>query len=198
MKENLRTTHYSDGTSILLGNNTNSETIAYLYEPGGMNATVSTYGYLYNWPAVMGNNLSSISNPSGVQGICPVGWHVPSDAEWTQLTDYVSSQSEYRCYGSSSDIAKALASTTGWNSSSRTCSVGNNSSSNNATGFTAVSAGTYSNRYFNGFWDNAEIWSASEYSDVYVYCRGLSNDLGTVNRHYNYKGTGLSVRCLRD
>ena len=43
----------------------------------------------------------SAANPSGVQGVCPTGWHVPSDAEWTQMTDYVGTQSEFVCNGSS-------------------------------------------------------------------------------------------------
>ncbi len=47
------------------------------------------YGVLYNWPAVMAGVSTSSSNPSGVQGVCPPGWHVPSDDEWTQLTNYL-------------------------------------------------------------------------------------------------------------
>ena len=47
------------------------------------------YGVLYNWPAAMGGSTSSSANPSGVQGACPDGWHLPSDAEWTTLTDYL-------------------------------------------------------------------------------------------------------------
>ena len=112
MKENLRTTHYSDGTSIPMGNST-SNTTAYYYVDNNI-SNVSTYGYLYNWPAVMGNSSSSSANPSGVQGICPTGWHVPSDAEWIQLSDYVGSQTQYQCSANSAYIAKALASTSGW------------------------------------------------------------------------------------
>ena len=70
MKENLRTTHYSDGTSIPLGSS-GSNTTAYCYYPDDSVSNVGTYGYLYNWPAVMGNSSSSSANPSGVQGICP-------------------------------------------------------------------------------------------------------------------------------
>ena len=94
MKENLRTTKYADGTSISNGSTT-STTIAYWYYPNNDAFYKTTYGLLYNWKAVMGNSSSSSSNPSGVQGICPTGWHVPSDAEWTQLTDYVGSHSYF-------------------------------------------------------------------------------------------------------
>ena len=93
MRENLRTTRYADGTSIPMGNSI-SETSC-RYAPDDNKSKVTKYGYLYNWPAMMHGSRSSDSNPSGVQGICPDGWHVPSDAEWTQLTNYVSSQSEY-------------------------------------------------------------------------------------------------------
>ena len=78
---------------------------------------VARYGYLYNWPAVMHGESSSSTNPSGVQGICPNGWHVPSDAEWVRLFIYVSSQPQYQCDNSSDNFAKALASTIGWDSS---------------------------------------------------------------------------------
>ncbi|MBR4535035.1 MAG: hypothetical protein IKO62_00075 [Bacteroidales bacterium] len=90
MKQNLRTTHYANGASIALGSST-STTTAYRYYPNNNSSNVSTYGYLYNWPAVMHGASSSSSNPSGVQCICPNGWHVPSDAEWVQLTNYVRS-----------------------------------------------------------------------------------------------------------
>src|SRR5690554_382234 len=52
-------------------------------------ANYNTYGVLYNWPAAMNGTASSTTNPSGIQGVCPAGWHLPSDAEWTELTDYL-------------------------------------------------------------------------------------------------------------
>ena len=198
MKENLRTTHYSNGTSIALGSST-STTTAYRYYPDNSSSNVSTYGYLYNWKAVMRNSSSSSSNPSGVRGICPTGWHVPSDAEWTQLTNYVSSQTQYQCNNSSSYIAKALASTIGWNSSTETCAVGNNPSTNNATGFSALPAGGYGN-YYNVFGGIANFWSATEYNglDDFAYFRYLYYIDASVYRDFIVKGYGFSVRCVRD
>ena len=142
MKENLRTTHYSDNTAISHGVSLSSD-VPYYYYPDSSYYNVSTYGLLYNWKAVMHSSSSSTINPSGVQGICPNGWHVPSEAEWVQLTDYVSSQSQYACGSNSSNIAKALANNTGWESSTTTCAVGNTQSNNNATGFSAMPAGGY-------------------------------------------------------
>ncbi len=196
MKENLKTTHYADGTPISLGSSTSTST-AYRYYPDNNSLNVSTYGYLYNWKAVMRNSSSSPANPSGVQGICPNGWHVPSDAEWTRLTDYVSSQSEYVCGSNSSYIAKALASSTGWSSSSNTCAVGNNPSANNATGFSAVPAGGYDGYYYY-FGSYADFWSATQYDSNNAFFRPLFYGSADVNRRNGDKYFELSVRCLRD
>ena len=195
MKENLRTTCYANGDSIALGTS-NSSTTSYRYNPNNNANNVPTYGYLYNWPAVMHGASSSSANPSGVQGICPNGWHVPSDAEWTQFTNYVGSQTQYQCDNSSDNIAKALASTTGWNSSSTTCAVGNNPSTNNATGFSALPAGYHGGTY-EYFGINAFFWSATEY-DVHAYFRYLGYDDADVSRYDFARGNGFSVRCVRD
>lgn len=207
MAENLRTTKYADGTTIPLGS-TFSYTEPYCYAPGPNQsneenmANVVRYGYLYNWSAVMYGSSSSESNPSHVQGICPTGWHVPSDAEWTQLTDYVSSQSQYVCGGNSTYIAKALASTTGWNSSTGTCGVGNNPSANNATGFSALPTGYYYTGFYDYFGGGASFWSATEiateYADYYAYYRALNYIDADVTRNYSNKTAGYSVRCVRD
>lgn len=191
MKENLRTTRYANGTSIALGSSTSTST-AYRYYPDDDQSNVSTYGYLYNWKAVMGNSSSSSANPSGAQGICPTGWHVPSDAEWTQLTDYVSSQSQYVCGSNTDNIAKALASTTGWDSSSNTCAIGNNSSANNATNFFALPACIV-------FGAAAYFWSSTEVDGDGAYSRGLKYNYTCMLRFNNYAKSGmLSVRCLSD
>ncbi len=196
MAKNLRTTKFADGTSIPLGSETSSTT-AYRYYPNNSSSNVATYGYLYNWPAAMHGASSSSTNPSNVQGVCPTGWHLPSDAEWTQLTDYLSSQSEYQCGGSTTKIAKSLASTTGWNSSSDNCAVGNTPANNNSTGFGALPAGNYYGSYY-GFGYCAYFWSATEYSSSYVYNRDLYYYNAGVGRNYDSKVSGTSVRCIRD
>ena len=197
MRENLRTTHYADGTAIALGT-TASDTIAYYYP---LQEDV-TYGYLYNWKAVMHNSSSSQSNPSGVQGICPNGWHVPSNAEWDELENYVSSQNDYLCDGTnhSNYIAKALAATTGWNSSSYSCAVGNTSANNNATGFSALPAGRLTGSSYEDSGEFAYLWSSTETgnSNLEIHTRyiGYFHPF-MVNQPYS-RSYGLSVRCLRD
>lgn len=191
MKENMRATKYSDGTSITQASvSQESSTTRYYYNPG----QAENYGYLYNWPAAKGPSSVSANN----QGICPTGWHVPSDGEWTQLTQYVGSQSNYLCSNNSTYIAKALASTTGWNSSSNTCAVGNTPASNNATGFGAVPAGTHNGSSFNYSGYDADFWSSTEYGSSTAYSRTLNYNYATVGSGYGYKYCGYSVRCLRD
>ncbi len=197
MKENLRTTRYADGTEIALAasNTDSSSTVAYRYNPGNHSFNVLTYGYLYNWPAVMNGEASSSTLPSNVQGICPMGWHVPSDAEWTQLTNYVSGQSEYVCNNYSGYIAKALASNTGWAYYTDTCAVGFDLSSNNATGFSALPAGRYYGSYSN---INAYFWSSTEDNGGNAWRRYLNYGGANMYKDYYYKYNGLSVRCLRN
>ncbi|MCQ2270274.1 MAG: fibrobacter succinogenes major paralogous domain-containing protein [Bacteroidales bacterium] len=198
MKENLRTTHYADGTSISLSSSPSTSVItAYCYYPDGNSSNVSTYGYLYNWPAVMGNSTSSSGNPSGVQGICPTGWHVPSDAEWTQLTNYVNSVDDYKCGGNDEAIANALSFPMGWQEPSE-CGAGYICTTINKTGFSAVPAGNCFPETIDFFGFNAYFWSATQYVGLNALYRQLSCDNSDVRGSYFYMGYGFSVRCLKD
>ena len=143
------------------------------------------FGVLYNWPA------SLVS--------CPEEWHLPTDAEWTNFTDYVSTQPEYLCNSNTDNIAKALATTTNWYNSSNTCAVGNNPSENNATGFNALPGGTrrhygyFLNQSYYGCW-----WSSTGTSSTSAWTRLLHYDIANHYRN-NYDGElAYSVRCIRD
>ena len=203
MKENLRTTRYADGTSISLGSSTSTST-PYRYYPNCDSNNVNIYGYLYNWFAIMNNSPSSTNNPSGVQGICPDGWHVPSNAEWTQMTDYVSSQTQFLC-NSPTNISKSLASNTGWSNSSNTCAVGNNQSSNNTTGFTAFPAGYYGSTGCQSFGRYASFWTSTENGpEISFPISGVYNPYMNYNDGYvwnstpDVKSSGNSIRCVKD
>jgi len=208
MKQNLRTKHYANGESIPSGGSSTSSSSPYYYDYSNSGIPLEKRGYLYNWAAAMHGASSSNTDPSHVQGICPNGWHLPSDAEWTHLTDYVSSQNEYVCEGNNDFIAKALAATTGWSSITPTssssitrCYVGNNQTSNNATGFSAVPAGEHDISSFNGAGRGAKFWSATQFSSYYAYERYLGCMGANVGRSSNSgknKSYGCSVRCLRD
>ena len=186
MKENLRTTKYADNTVITP-----------LYAPNNAGTNVATYGYLYNWSSVMHGAFSSNANPSGVQGICPNGWHVPSDAEWTQLTDYVSSQNEYVCGNDNTQIAKAMAAATGWNSTTVNCAIGNNQDNNNITEFSAIPAGYY-HGVNEGFGNFVDFWSSTERTENIAWLRLFAYDYTNVAIDGNNKSYGFSVRCVRD
>ena len=196
MKENLRTTKYADGTNIILGSSPSTAT-AYRYYPNNDTSVVAAYGFLYNWRAVMRDSSASNTNPSGVQGICPTGWHVPSNAEWIQLTDYVSAQNLYTCGDNSTNIARVLAATTGWNASDTACSVGERLATNNATGFSALPAGNF---FYgsNAFGGQAYFWSSTENDGLHVFARSIFNSLPNVGMPMTTKDFALSVRCLRD
>ena len=202
MKENLRTTHYADGTEIPADAGTWSyESVdnASRFAPDGDEANVPVYGYLYNWSAVMNGANSTNANPSGVQGVCPAGWHVPSDAEWTQLTDYLLSQSTYVCGDSS--IAKALADTLGWQASEVGCSPGINIPTNNTTGFSMRPAGEWGHGY-QSFGQYAEFWTATgngnEQTWLGAVAREFTNSMSSfyASPYFN-KNDGYSVRCVK-
>ncbi len=203
MAENLRTTRYADGTAIPKGNSTSTSTI-YRYAPDANEGYVPSYGYLYNWPAVMHGSSSSSANPSGVQGICPQGWHVPSDAEWEQLSNYVSSQSQYVCIHSGvNGNAKALAATWGWkeyHSSSydyNPCNVGCGIYDNNATGFSTLPAGKYPYNSFS-FGEGACFWTATAKDNEKAMTYQLEYDYNCLDDGWRTKDAGCSVRCVRD
>ena len=129
------------------------------------------YGKLYNWYAV---------NDS--RGLAPKGYHIPSDAEWTILTDML---------GGEEIAGKKMKSTTGWS---------NSGSGNNRSGFNGLPGGNccFNNGFFNnitayGFW-----WSSSVYNTNDAWNRILSSFDTKVSRNFNYKYFGFSVRCLRD
>lgn len=199
MAENLRTTRYADGAPIPLVTATSSAAVRYC--PNNNSANVTDFGYLYSWYAVMKGSASSNANPSGVQGVCPDGWHVPSDAEWAELTNYVSRQSQYVCGSSTRKIAKALASGegSGWASSKGTCHVGNDPSANNATGFSARPAGFGNGSYYGSFGRNANFWSATQTDSYDAYnCYLNYNGAYVYSSTHNSKYSGFSVRCVRN
>ena len=196
MTENLRTTKYEDGTPIPL----DTVGVPSRYCPNGNAANVKKYGYLYNFRAVMNGAHGSETNPSGVQGICPQGWHVPSDAEWQELESYVLSQldpgKQYQT------IAKGLASAEGWMTSDNVGAPGNDPSSNNYMGFFALPAGKLlisidEDRllYYDGFGSAAYFWSATG-SDNAAMMRYLDSNSQDISR--DTSSDGISVRCLKD
>jgi len=197
MKENLNT-----GTRINYNQNqTNNSVIEkYCYWYSASESNCDIYGGLYQWDEVM-----QYTTQEGTQGICPSGWHVPTDAEYTALTSYVSSQPGYLCNSNSILIGKALASNTLWNSSTYPCGVGNDLGTNNATGFSGLPGGylgltstdppypLYFSIGSDGIW-----WTSTANNDITSWGRELYYDRALVFRTILNKAEGYSVRCLRD
>jgi uncharacterized protein (TIGR02145 family) len=175
MAENLKVTKYNDGIAIpnVTDNTAWRElTTGALCDYGNTPSNSETYGKLYNWHAVNTGKL------------CPTGWHVPSDAEWTELTDYLGGTSV------AGDKLKETG-TTHWNNL--------NTGATNETGFTALPGG---NRLYNGTFlgigGNGYWWSATEDDASGAWYRDMTYDYSDVYRNYLLKELGLSVRCLRD
>ena len=144
-----------------------------------------TYGRLYNWSTAMGidasYNSSLYTASAKHRGICPAGWHIPSDAEWTALTDFV---------GGASTAGSKLKAASGWNS-------GGNGTDD--YGFSALpggygfSGGSFLNVGSYGYW-----WSASEHDASYAYYRYMYYDFSDVYRFNSNKASLFSVLCLQD
>lgn len=193
MAENLKVTKYPDGTSIPFISNSESwdnlpndnTADAYCYLNDNRNNEVDTYGALYTWSAAMGDNaVSSNANPSLVQGVCPEGWHLPSDSEWSQLTDFLGGEEI------SGGILKATG-TTLW--------YATNAGATNIAGFSALPGGmregygAFMGERRMGIW-----WSSTESSETKVIFRNASSSSPAIGNHYYPKGYGMSVRCVRD
>jgi len=177
----------------VIGPATGSETTPYYYvyvyygtdtSAAKATANYTTYGVLYNWPAAMASSASSTANPSGVQGICPTGWHLPSDAEWTQLTQYLGG--EILAGGKLKEVG-----TTHWNSP--------NTGATNETGFTALPGGLrLSNGNFGTIGSLGYWWSATESDTGKAWFRRMNSSYGYVYRDNFSKVLGFSVRCIKD
>ncbi len=184
------------------GTGSYSEAYCYVYGYDGTSISAAkatenyaTYGVLYNWTAAMNGAESSDANPSGVQGICPDGWHLPSDAEWKQLEMYLGmSETDVNSTGWRGTVEGGKlkeAGTTHW--------ADPNAGANNESGFTALPGGyRYSNGYFSNIRDYGYWWSSTELDTNIAWIRYLYYYNSFVNRFNYYKSMGFSVRCLRD
>jgi len=116
--------------------------------------------------------------------LCPTGWHVPTDVEWTTLTTYLGGESVAGGKLKEAGLAH-------WNSP--------NTGATNETGFTALPGGyRYYGGTFYGIGYYGYLWSATEVSTSYAWYRSMIYDLSYVSRNYYNKKDGFSVRCLRD
>lgn len=171
MAENLKTTKYNDGMAIpnisVDTTWTGCKTGAYCWYNNDSTAYKATYGAFYNWQTVKTGKL------------CPTGWHVPSDAEWRALTNYL---------GNEMVAGIELKTTTGWSK---------NGNGTNTSGFTGVPCG-YRNYKgsFGSHGSSSYWWSSSVSGDNAWYCVLFAGD-ATANKYYGRPQSGFSVRCLK-
>jgi uncharacterized protein (TIGR02145 family) len=146
--------------------NYNTGSGSWCYENSNSNCT--TYGRLYTWDAA--------------RTACPSGWHLPSDAEWTQLVNYL---------GGVSVAGGKLKSTTGW--------VSPNAGATNESNWSGLPGGAlFSNVHFDDIGYYGSWWSSTGYNAGNAWYRDLFYYYGIVYRDKSYKTIGFSVRCLRD
>ncbi len=177
MAENLRTTKYKNGTSIPLVTSASAwnalSTPGFCWYNNDQPTYGETYGALYNWFAVETWNL------------CPTGWHVPTDAEWTTLTDYL---------GGEAIAGQKLkeAGSAHWNESAYP--------GTNESGFNGRGAGmrTHLSASFGSLKEYAVWWTASPYDPTESYLRNIwygDTDIERMSRDNRY---GMSIRCLKN
>ena len=158
-----------------------------------------TKGKLYNWYAVMGIHDTDPNTPN--KEFAPEGWHVPSDAEWTMLENYLIANG-YNYDGTTTEnkIAKAMASTTGWYSNDTVGAIGNDQSTNNSSSFNAFPVGYRSNLNsdFVNERINAIFWSSTEDNTNRVWTHSLVLNGFSLNRSDSLKYQGFSVRLVKD
>jgi uncharacterized protein (TIGR02145 family) len=180
----------------------------YGYDGSDVNAAKSkdnyrAYGVLYNWLAAMDGSSSSSANPSGVRGVSPEGWHLPSEAEWTQLENYLADNG-YNYDGTFGSgvykIGKSMAATTQWNTSSNSGAVGNDLLTNNRSGFSGLPGGSRDGIVgFSGVQNYGYWWSSTENSND-AWVRYLIYSAASIS-HTSFNQTkahGYSVRCVKD
>jgi uncharacterized protein (TIGR02145 family) len=157
-----------------------------------LHANYTTYGVLYNWPAAM--------------KACPEGWHLPSDAEWTVLTDYLINNG-YGYQGSGEDIGKSMAATSGWDYCPDRGTVGNFQIANNSSGFNVLPCGfLYDNEDIPLpvplFWNegsDASFWTSTEDGQWTAWSRNLEwCKYGVDRSNTGRRWFGFSVRCLKN
>jgi len=174
--ENLMTTKYNDGTTVTLVTGQtawqNLTTKGYCWYDNSSALYKDVYGALYNWYAIEAGNL------------CPSGWHVTTDNDWLTMESFLG--------GASPAGGKAKETgTTHW--------IAPNTGATNSSGLTALPGGqrlddgTFENIEYHGYW-----WTSSEYSLTESFAKRIQNDQDKIFRYFTDKGTGKSVRCVRD
>ncbi|MCL2101649.1 MAG: hypothetical protein FWH22_08050, partial [Fibromonadales bacterium] len=145
----------------------------------------STYGRMYNWSTAMNGSASSNAVPSGVQGVCPPGWHLPSEEEWDAM------------------IAAAVGTGTrgGGTILKANSTLWSTNTGEDDHGFSALPGGGGASGSDGGFYNvgyYGRWWSATQFNASYAYRRSMDHDVSYVSRSNVVKSSLYPVRCIRD
>ena len=200
MAEHLKVTRFANGQPIPHVESASAWVdlttydMAYCWH-GNSEANRDIYGGLYTWAAAMNGASNTDANPSGVQGICPDGWHLPSDSEWKELEIYL---------GMSEDDTKKW-SDRGTNEGGKLKEAGilrwndPNTGATNESGFTALPASV---RVYTGDFGtlgmNTIIWTTTQDGPERALYRSLMYNSAGISRNSYFRDNGYSVRCLKD
>lgn len=220
MAENLKVTHYADGTDIpYVGNtidwknlqpNNSSQAAAWcvhgitgIKDDAIESNNYQTYGALYTYAAAMGAKIGttvipSSSNPSGVQGVCPDGWHLPSDYEWMKLEESIGMyfyDSHSEGWRGINEGSKLTGSKELWNDGALTSndSLGTSDFNSKPAGYRNNATGLYDYLHEYTF-----FCTSTSKTDEYIYYRRLYYQRSQIYRYYDSKDYGFSVRCVKD
>jgi uncharacterized protein (TIGR02145 family) len=183
-----------------------SGTQPYYYVPGYYGSNVneakavagySLYGVMYNWLAATNGEYSSTGG--NIRGVCPLGWHLPGEKDWSDLWTFLVNNG-YGFGGSGNQVAKAMASKNNWNSSGFTGTPGNDPGSNDSSEFTGLPGGFRCTEALN-FTNEGNIatwWSSLNRDSDYAYHWGFDNTSSVLVRYYSLKARGYFVRCVKD
>jgi uncharacterized protein (TIGR02145 family) len=196
-KENLRVRRYNNGTVIPFDNTGGSggssatwqnltigaHTI-YAHDSVATPSNRTKYGYLYNWYAAKGIYTAGTITSIDTLNICPKGWHVPTDADWTTLTDELGGES----------VAGGKMKSVGtfyWSSQS--------AGTDNSSGFSALPGGyRIKDGSFNNLRNSAVFWRATEDNANNAWSSRLEHNSNNVSKNSYEKQLGASIRCLKD
>ena len=207
--ESLRCTHYANGLPI---DNLDTTVSARYAFPFGQVDSIQKYGILYNWAAARGLN-DSVVKADRVQGICPQGFHLPSDEDWHELVYFVSNCSSTKVKTS---VAKSLAAHDScWRDSKIPNTPGyvedSHADTNNTSLFAAIPVGNCIEkngvvRFYN-FSCGASFWSSTPYSyhagdkkltNPNAYGRYIGYNDVVANKTVSNKKAFFSIRCVKD
>jgi uncharacterized protein (TIGR02145 family) len=182
------------GTRINGNVNQTNNSIPEKYCYNDLESNCNVYGGLYQWAEFMNYTSSSAANPSGRQGLCPAGWHIPSDAERCQLETFLDNTvncSSLDWNGTDAGGKLKEMGLTHWSSP--------NAGATNSSGFTGLPGGyrtadlTYSTLTYA-----ALMWTSTEANGSTAWDRNLSNTTSQVGRYNHEKILGFSGRCIKD